>query len=118
MNNKSKNIIFKISNMILFIATIFQIVVFMVKGAFLLAGISLGLILILIIYILYKTNQKVKVMIVFLMGLYLLENIIMTYLYVPSIYLPIILFIVEIIIDIAIIQNMILNLVIKDSNSK
>ncbi len=113
MNNKSKNIIFKISNSIVFIPTIFQVIIFIIKGAFPLAGISLGLIIILIVHMFYENNKIIKIITLFLLGLYLLENIIMTYVYMPSPQLPILLFVAEIIMDIAIVQNIILSICIK-----
>lgn len=114
---KTKYILLKISDSILFIATIFQIIVFIIKGAFPLAGISLGLSLIHIIHILYQNNRKIKIITLSLMGVYLLENIVMSYVYMPDPQLPILLFIVEIILDIAIIQKIIFSSIIQEERT-
>lgn len=117
MENNKKTIhqfIFNIPNIILLCATVFQIVVFMIKGGLGLAGISIGLIIVLLVNMFYKDKKTVKIITLILMGIYLVENAIMTYVYSPNPMLPIILFVVEIIMDIAILQKIITNIVIKN----
>ncbi len=105
----------KFQDLILFIATIFQMIVFIVKGALPLAAISIGLIITLIINICKKENRILKIITLSIMILYLMENAIMTYVYYPSVKLPIILFITSIIMDIAILQKIIFSVIIKDN---
>lgn len=117
MENNKKTIhqfIFNIPNIILLCATVFQIVVFMIKGGLGLAGISIGLIVVLLVNMFYKDKKTVKIITLILMGIYLVENAIMTYVYSPNPMLPIILFVVEIIMDIAILQKIIIDIVIKN----
>lgn len=118
MENENKKIQLRIQDILLLITTLFQIIVFIVKAALPLALISAGLLLILFFNFLYKDSKKVKIVTLSLMGVYLLENAIMTYLYSPNPHLPIILFIVEIIMDVAIAQKIISDIVIKEKNEE
>lgn len=113
MENENKKIQLKTQDILLLLATLFQIIIFITKAALPLALISAGLLLLLFFNFLYKDIKKVKIITLSLMVLYLLENVIMTYLYSPNPHLPIILFIVEMIMDIAIVQKIILDILIK-----
>lgn len=118
MENENKKTQLRIQDIVLLLATLFQISIFIIKAALPLALISAGLLPILLFNFLYKDSKKVKIITLSLMGVYLLENVIMTYLYSPNPHLPIILFIVEMIMDIAIIQKIILDIVIKEKNEE
>lgn len=113
MKSENNKKLLRIQDIVLLLAVFFQMIVFTIKGAFPLGLISMGLVFICFFNFLYKDSKKVKIITLSIMGIYLLENAIMTYLYFPNPHLPILLFVVEIIMDFAIIQKIILDVVVK-----
>lgn len=115
MEEENKKIKLQMQDIFLLVAVLFQMTVFIIKGALPLACISVGLILIAIIHSIYNDNKKVKIVTLCIVGVYLVENAMMTYVYMPNPQLPIILFVVEIIMGIALVQNIVITIIKKEN---